>query len=708
MKGITVFETLTDIREDYIRDAELDACFLTASIHKKERDPSAFSRFMNSGWGVAIVCALVAVSVMGGIIWAGQQPGNTPPATESGQDSQNIILPTTDTSLESDTEEITLSERTEGLIFKSNGDGTCYLQSIGGCMDEVIVIPEVSPDGDTVTAIGTNAFVLPDSQGGGSIRYNTYVKRVELPGTITEIKASAFENCHALESINLPEGLLTIEEKAFQGCHALNHIQLPQGLTAMGENAFYSCFALESITVPASVTDLSDDAFYDCRALKEVILEEGLTRIGSMAFANCKSLSYIKLPSTIQDIGSSAFFFCENLETIELAKGITQITSYAFGYCSGLKNIVFPDSLTFIGSEAFYQCTSLEEITIPSTVKKIHSRAFYQCTALTSVTLLCENDALNGRGIFQECMALSEISFPEGYTILPQSTLSGCLSLKRVTLPSTIRHIDKYFLQDCTALEEIIYNGTSEEWKQSAQKAGKWNENTPNYVIRCTDGTLKKNGSEWSEENSAGSYIEPGASVGLYFKSNGDGTCYVAGMGICTDTRVVIPSVSPAGDRVVSIGLQAFDQQTKLKEVVIPEGVTSIKESALAYCISMEKITIPSTVLEIGAYAFIGCERLKEMDFGDSLETIQEMAFHLCDGLMTIHIPKTLKAIESRALSLCMSLKTIYYEGTMAEWEEVFKDQDWDEYMGGGEGYTGSSGTYTTTVICTDGEIIIP
>ncbi len=74
MKGITVFETLTDIREDYIRDAELDACFLTASIHKKERDPSAFSRFMNSGWGVAIICALVAVSVMGGIIWAGNRP----------------------------------------------------------------------------------------------------------------------------------------------------------------------------------------------------------------------------------------------------------------------------------------------------------------------------------------------------------------------------------------------------------------------------------------------------------------------------------------------------------------------------------------------------------------------------------------------------------------------------------------------------------
>ncbi len=79
MKGITVFETLTDIREDYIRDAELDACFLTAPVRKRERGPSVFSRFMNSGWGVAIICALVAVSVMGGIIWAGFHAGDVPP-----------------------------------------------------------------------------------------------------------------------------------------------------------------------------------------------------------------------------------------------------------------------------------------------------------------------------------------------------------------------------------------------------------------------------------------------------------------------------------------------------------------------------------------------------------------------------------------------------------------------------------------------------
>ncbi len=46
----------------------------------KKKGQNAFVRFMNSGWGVAAVCALVAIGVMGGIIWAGNQPGTHQPA----------------------------------------------------------------------------------------------------------------------------------------------------------------------------------------------------------------------------------------------------------------------------------------------------------------------------------------------------------------------------------------------------------------------------------------------------------------------------------------------------------------------------------------------------------------------------------------------------------------------------------------------------
>ena len=65
-------------------------------------------------------------------------------------------------------------------------------------------------------------------------------------------------------------------------------------------------------------------------------------------------------------------------------------------------------------------------------------------------------------------------------------------------------------------------------------------------------------------------------SEGLSFDSNGEGTCFVAGLGECADTRIVIPSSSPDGDRVTGIGSGAFAGRTELEKVVLPSGVTFI------------------------------------------------------------------------------------------------------------------------------------
>lgn len=44
------------------------------------------------------------------------------------------------------------------LKFISNGDGTCYVGGTRKCRSKNIVIPPVSPDGDSVTSIGDRAF----------------------------------------------------------------------------------------------------------------------------------------------------------------------------------------------------------------------------------------------------------------------------------------------------------------------------------------------------------------------------------------------------------------------------------------------------------------------------------------------------------------------------------------------------------------------
>jgi len=73
MKGRTVFEKITDINEKFLEEAAFVPAAGAGGIPpRRERGSSGFSRFMNSGWGVAAVCALVAIGTIVGIVAAGQ------------------------------------------------------------------------------------------------------------------------------------------------------------------------------------------------------------------------------------------------------------------------------------------------------------------------------------------------------------------------------------------------------------------------------------------------------------------------------------------------------------------------------------------------------------------------------------------------------------------------------------------------------------
>ena len=85
------------------------------------------------------------------------------------------------------------------------------------------------------------------------------------------------------------------------------------------------------------------------------------------------------------------------------------------------------------------------------------------------------------------------------------------------------------------------------------------------------------------------------ASEGLEFTSNGDGTCYVSGIGECTDTDVVIPQKSPEGDSVTSIEGSAFYGCTGLTSITIPDSVTSIEGNAFCDCTALTDVHYSGT-----------------------------------------------------------------------------------------------------------------
>ena len=133
-------------------------------------------------------------------------------------------------------------------------------------------------------------------------------------------------------------------------------------------------------------------------------------------------------------------------------------------------------------------------------------------------------------------------------------------------------------------------------------------------------------------------YVPAIGSAGLEFTSNSDGTCYVSGIGTCTDTDVVIPSASPKGDSVTSIGSSAFYKCTSLTSVTIGNSVTSIGAWAFEYCTALTSIEIPDSVTSIGWSAFEGCTSLTSVTIGDSVTSIGGSAFSNCSSLESITV----------------------------------------------------------------------
>ena len=148
-------------------------------------------------------------------------------------------------------------------------------------------------------------------------------------------------------------------------------------------------------------------------------------------------------------------------------------------------------------------------------------------------------------------------------------------------------------------------------------------------------------------------------SEGLEFTSNGDGTCYVSGIGECKDTDVLIPVSSPAGDIVVGIGNAAFVECNTLNSIVIPDGVTSIGSDAFQDCEYLASITIPDSVTSIGQEAFENCNSLGSVVIPGSVTSIGDFAFWSCDNLISVVIENGVTSIGDGAFRYCLSLNSV-------------------------------------------------
>ena len=117
--------------------------------------------------------------------------------------------------------------------------------------------------------------------------------------------------------------------------------------------------------------------------------------------------------------------------------------------------------------------------------------------------------------------------------------------------------------------------------------------------------------------------------------------------------NVIIP------DGVTSIADYAFCKCENLISINIPDGVTSIGENAFLCCKNLQNLVIPNSVTYIGPYAFQWCIRLKNINIPESVTAVSEMVFCHCHQLNIINIPNTIETIGCFAFANCYNLKEI-------------------------------------------------
>lgn len=109
--------------------------------------------------------------------------------------------------------------------------------------------------------------------------------------------------------------------------------------------------------------------------------------------------------------------------------------------------------------------------------------------------------------------------------------------------------------------------------------------------------------------------------------------------------------------------LFAFAGNRKLRNVVLPNHMTSIPCGMFANSKNLERVVIPATVTQISAYAFIGCEKLRyvELEAGSSLTRIEPYAFAGCVSLPSLRLPGHVSFMGAYAFAGCSSLASLLF-----------------------------------------------
>ena len=323
----------------------------------------------------------------------------------------------------------------------------------------------------------------------------------------------------------------------------------------------------------------------------------------------------VNVPSTVTNngtvynvirIGGSAFANCSSITSITISEGIIDILFNAFSSCTSLTSAYIANSVRTIDYMAFSNCTALTSLTMGVT-DRMGEWVFSDCSALQSVhytgtladwcgiTFAYEtsNPLYYAHNLYINNQLVTELVIPEGATNINDYAFIGCDNITSIAIPSTVTSIGYYAFnfgesQPLTTLTLLSANPPT------------ISENTFSNICHSTTITVPKGSKEAYLADPNWKYLfdltsdEISGTIG--YEQNLTWTLVFA------DSTLTISGTGEMGYINEYESWQPFS--SSVAKVVIEEGVINIAYNAFRYHENLREITIPNSVTSIASDAF--------------------------------------------------------------------------------------------------------
>ena len=512
-------------------------------------------------------------------------------------------------------------------------------------------------------------------------------------GGITSLPSAAFAMCSALKNVSLADDITQITgtsnltgtmDSAFNQCLSIEKLSLPSKLAVIEQRTFCGLEGLKEITIPASVTEIKEDAFFTCHSLEKAVIMNGSTEIASDAFSGVGSPTMGKSCTFYVVEGSPVeTWFKKAIEDAE-----NEYTQYELSYMEidwkvrhiGKLQVSFIDYMSqtsengVVWEGSVSENHALKEV-LPN--GKLPSQGSADSEYFEFKGWFTDASQTGGEKIQAdpELVAVNDMTFYAEYENKQTDITHHIHTPAEKWESNELYHWHLCVDNDGAILDkaEHIYDGGTYKYSD------KYRTFTCKYcgheIHEVSDGqvVVTPTSAPTSVPTSTpGAGAKPGqndAAVSEYKVSdtgNGKELTAVYSEGENASGKVVIREtvvINGIPCTVTGIEKGAFEGNSKVTEVVLPETVENIGDNAFKDS-GIKKITIPASVKTIGKNAFSGCGDLVKVTVkGNGITAIKDGAFSGCVKMKSFTVPSSVKTIGKNAFKGNKKLKKIKING---------------------------------------------